>query len=239
MRNLAVGGETSSQIAARANAWPTTITLDGPIPASSASSVLGDTSVGIPSAQSGSLTAYVLDVPVVLSYSSGRCSVRRRETAADPLTVPAGTPVTFEHGLTAAWDRQVVWVGRNDGQPRTMTVPDRVARIIGRGHTGRSLVLGVTNNSAEPSGSSAHADILATNAALAAVYGDRYLDIRTYLVTDGLAAAGITPTSQDLADVAADIIPVSLRSDSTHLNAPGYTLVGQQIHARLQTLGWV
>lgn len=235
----AVGGETSTQIAARAGGIPVTLTLDGPLPASSAASVMGDTSVGIPSAQSGSLVGAILGVPVVLSHSAGRVSVRRRESAAADLPVPAETTLALEHGPSVAWDRQIIWVGRNDAAPRIDTVPDRVARIIRCGRVGKSLVLGVTNSAWEVAGSSAHGDILDVNRALSAAHGDRFIDIRGYLIDRGLADVGITPTATDLSDIAADVIPESLRSDGTHLNSAGYSAVGHQIYARLVTLGWV
>lgn len=134
---------------------------------------------------------------------------------------------------------QVIWVGRNDAVSRMTTVPGNIAAIISTGRTGKYLVLGVTNNSAEPSGSTGYNDIVALNRHLEGLYGERYIDIRAYLVEHGLSDAGIEPTATDMANLAADIIPASLRSDATHLNAAGYTVVGNQIYNKVLSLGWV
>jgi lysophospholipase L1-like esterase len=41
-----------------------------------------------------------------------------------------------------------------------------------------------------------------------------------------------------LIDIAIDVIPVSLRSDNIHPNAVGYTIIGQQIAAKITALGY-
>ena len=46
------------------------------------------------------------------------------------------------------------------------------------------------------------------------------------------------PIAQDLIDIAIDVIPVSLRSDNIHPNAVGYTIIGQQIAAKITALGY-
>lgn len=232
MSGQGVGGETSTQIAARAGAVPTTITLTGnSLP--SAGTVAGTTSTGVPSAQGGALGATVAGMPVTLTYSSGQVA-QRREAAASPTPVPAGTGVVFDAAGALAWWRQIIWIGRND-YPRT-SVPAQVAAIIAQGKTGKYLVLSVLNSAGD--NAQGYADVLACNATLAATYGARYLDVRTYLVQHGLADAGITPTTQDLADIANDLIPTSLRADAVHLLAAGYTIVAQQVKAKLQALGW-
>jgi lysophospholipase L1-like esterase len=73
---------------------------------------------------------------------------------------------------------------------------------------------------------------------LQAAFGDCFLDVRKYLVNYGLVDAGITPTSQDLTDIAADVIPSSLRSDSTHFTAAGYTLVANFVSRAIRAKGW-
>lgn len=87
------------------------------------------------------------------------------------------------------------------------------------------------------------------NARLAAAYGDtdpatnRYLDIRRYLVEYGLddarvPAGELCAPGLDDADIAADIVPCSLRAgDSNHLNQYGQAVVAEQVQAALTAQG--
>lgn len=77
------------------------------------------------------------------------------------------------------------------------------------------------------------------NADLAEYYGDHFLDFRTYLLEHGLEDAGITPTEQDLADLAIGEIPSSFRSDEEHGNDIYNELLAQQIYKRLVELGYL
>jgi hypothetical protein len=51
-----------------------------------------------------------------------------------------------------------------------------------------------------------------------------------------LGVAGITPTAQDILDIADDIVPNSLRSDGIHLNTAGYGVVSTGVQTKLNTV---
>ncbi len=70
-------------------------------------------------------------------------------------------------------------------------------------------------------------------------YGDRFVDVREYLIGDALADHGITPTAADYADLAVGEIPYSLRSDNCHGNQLFYTIVGEMIAQRINDLGYL
>jgi hypothetical protein len=184
--------------------------------------------------QSGGLGCTINGTPATLSYSSGQ-RANLRAPLGSPVAIADGSTVIFD-ALVYAWRRAVIWVGRNN-YPRT-GVPADVAEIVAANKTGKYLVMSVLNMASEPSGSPAYNDIAACNAVFAATYGARYLDVRAYLIAHGLTDAGITPTTQDLADIGNDVVPTSLRSDAIHLNAAGYTIVGAQVWAKLQALGF-
>lgn len=69
-------------------------------------------------------------------------------------------------------------------------------------------------------------------------FGNKYFPTREYLINYGLTLEGITPTSQDTADIAAGKVPTSLRSDATHLNAAGYDAVGKLLANKIISLGY-
>ena len=70
-------------------------------------------------------------------------------------------------------------------------------------------------------------------------FGRRFFSLRKYLVDYGLADAGLTPTAQDTTDIAAGVVPTSLRIDSVHGNAAYYHIWGQQLFNRMVEFGWV
>ena len=69
--------------------------------------------------------------------------------------------------------------------------------------------------------------------AMAAAFGDRYVNLREYLSTRGLADAGLSPTERDRRDMEAGRVPESLRSDEVHLNRYGYRVMGELVFRKL------
>ncbi|WP_377451000.1 hypothetical protein [Rhodococcoides fascians] len=49
------------------------------------------------------------------------------------------------------------------------------------------------------------------------------------MIDDGLAQAGIAPTTQDTTDKYADTVPVSLRADQLHVNAAANRVVARKV----------
>ena len=82
-------------------------------------------------------------------------------------------------------------------------------------------------------------DFADDDAAMLAHYGNKFFPVRKMLVDYGLTLMGITPTTQDETDIANGRIPTSLRSDSVHLNADGYTAVGKFLADKIRSLGYV
>lgn len=120
----------------------------------------------------------------------------------------------------------IIWCGRNNFNDPTTVKADIAAMVASLPHT-NYLVLGLPNASDEPSGSGAWTLITQLNADLAATYGSKFWDVRAYLLTQGNGSA------QDNADIANDIPPSSLRTDSVHLNAAGYTLISPIIKSKI------
>lgn len=84
--------------------------------------------------------------------------------------------------------------------------------------------------------------VYAANAYLAAQFPDNYVDVLTFLrSTAALAEAGISPTAQDTADIAAGIIPTSLRVESTnlHLNRHGKLVLARRLALAMIDREWI
>lgn len=82
-------------------------------------------------------------------------------------------------------------------------------------------------------------NLSAINNALAEEYGEHFLNAHEYLVKYGLLDAGISPTSQDEADMASDYIPESLRIDYVHGTPDYYRLLANQVYRKLMYLGYL
>jgi hypothetical protein len=168
--------------------------------------------------------------PDVFNQVEGPASMRNEGVGGDTSTqirtrFLAASPATLNNV-------QVIWAGRNNfGSPTTVKA-DIAAMIAALGHT-RYLVLGIVNQDdvTEYSGSAYLTIIDQLNTDLATLYGDKFIDIRRILIDKGLAMAGLTATAQDTTDIANDVPPSSLRSDTLHYNSYGYAVVGQVVHA--------
>lgn len=130
----------------------------------------------------------------------------------------------------------VFWYGGNN-QTDAETIKADLARSIASLAPGndRFLVLGVVNQAtpAERRGGTDYATIVRLNSELAAQYGDRFFDIREFLV--GLADPS---HPADVIDRQDDVVPTSLRADGVHLNVAGSTAVARKVLELIAANGW-
>jgi lysophospholipase L1-like esterase len=135
---------------------------------------------------------------------------------------------------TSVWSKPtIIWAGRNNFSAPATVKADIAAMVASLGHT-NYIVLSVLNGSGttEWAGQSDYITITQLNADLAATYGARYLDVRSYLVSLYDAAQ-----PQDVIDHGHDVPPASLRFDGIHLNNAGYQAVANYIYANRSLLG--
>ena len=68
--------------------------------------------------------------------------------------------------------------------------------------------------------------------------GNIFLDIRRYILDFGLDDMSITPTDEDIADIAEGEIPRSLLNDNVHFNEMGYELISRLVYQKGKELGY-
>lgn len=162
-----------------------------------------------------------------------------------PVSLPSGFNFVPDKDATAAASTKcipITWLGRNNFSIPTMQqIIDDTKACIARyaSNPQRFIVMGIINDAGEPSGNGNWTAIQTINNALETLYPDNYIDIRSVLIREGLAIAGITATAQDLIDIANDVIPSSLRSDTTHLNTAGYGVVAFAVNRFIVAKGWL
>ncbi len=104
-------------------------------------------------------------------------------------------------------------------------------------NTDRYLVLGLCSyNSSRHS--TYYLDALDT--AMMQAFGNHYVNVRKYLVEDGIADAGISPSQQDKNFIASGVVPVAFTTSnsSLELNGKAYQLIGKLVYSRMESLGY-
>lgn len=151
-----------------------------------------------------------------------------RAAAGSATACPASTPFIGTEGDDKRADNVIIWAGTNNNTQQTAILRDIASMVAWlTPYDKRYLVIGLTTPGND-----------AVNAALAAAYGSRFEDLRSYMISSGLSAAGITPTTDDTAAIAANNIPPSLMTDATHFNQAGYNVIGARIAARIRARNW-
>lgn len=150
-----------------------------------------------------------------------------RNIAGSEVVANRPSPFYLDFAKAHLGDIHIIWIGQN-GPSTDRAISDAKAMIEHMNTLSkRYLVI------SKPTASTTD------DAAFFAAFGERFVPIKRYLIEFGLQDANINPTDQDLADIAANNIPSSLRSDAVHWNAAGYAILGQQIFKKLNQLGWI
>jgi lysophospholipase L1-like esterase len=125
----------------------------------------------------------------------------------------------------------LLWMGRNNFWTQEV-LGDVVAATMHQ-TSGRYLVLSVLNADNENRSTWQWARVGELNKALQELYTTKFVDVRQALIN---AADPNSPL--DAADVAAGLIPRSLRVDTVHLNPRGYNVVANTVADAIRRVGW-
>ena len=125
----------------------------------------------------------------------------------------------------------VIWVGTNDTGWTVEEIANHIDYLVDMAMTDRYIVIGLTSKAY-------HADIVEKNAYLKKRFGRHFLDVRDYILSYGLADAGITPTAADTAALAEGEIPPSLLADDVHFRDAGYEIIGSCVYKKGVALGY-
>lgn len=239
-------GERSKGIAQRQGSIPLVTTAALTIPASGASSTFTMDQTALwtgPQGEQGVPDGSVLEgwlngVAGRLSASGGTYTFTRT-TSGNAVDVPVGTPWLDAWESTRRDWNQIIWTGRNNISD-TSQVLESTAKMVAYQTAGSFVVVSITNRMTEPSGSAGYNSIIATNTALASAYPENYFDLRKWLINNGLAAVGLTPTTEDTLAISEDRIPPALlAADGLHFNPNGYRATAIGVRSFITTKGWI
>lgn len=238
--NCGYPGETSVAIAAKMGAVPAVWPTGGTIPASGYVEMVMKDHVDL-MLYWAAMPCTLAGVPGVLSRhpnqpvtpSTDYPARFTRNTPGTAVTVPPNAPLIPDN-VKYRGNMTIVMVGRNNNTRTARVLAD--TRAIVESLTaldGKYLVLSQINGNTP-------AYTAAINDALAATYGPRYLDVKSYLASvQAITDAGRIPTAADLAAIAEGTVPPVFLTDAVHMNGTGLTRQGHYVAQYIIGKGWI
>lgn len=246
--NRGVAGQTSTDVACRQGGIKPAVTVTAnQIPASGSVAVTAiDPADGWRGSVAFGFVGVLAGVPGTLGYDGSGNWTFTRTTSGSVTSCPAGSQFVANQGVTDQEDVQVLWVGRNNVAQTAFqdivlrdisAMTDQIKPLVKR-----YVVVSVTNGQFEGTGHAIYEKIINVNERLEALYPGRYLNLRSYMVNQCIYDLGITPTSNDLSNIAADRMPVSIManggSDSIHFSDSASAKAGEFIRDFIIDKGW-
>ena len=164
-----------------------------------------------------------------------------RAEAGEPVSVAGGTQIT-----TACTDEyrdyvHIVWLGTYGDFTNPEKLVSDTRQLLSRqaSNPERYLVIGPCAlrgawSNADP------ATLNGVDSAMLQAFGNHYLNVRKYLMTDGLTDAKITPSKEEKLVIQQGGMPTSFRSNASgaDLNGTAYKLIGKLVYERMESLGY-
>lgn len=250
--NMGAGKEDSATILGRSGVAPYVAGTDFEIPAGT-----GPVSIQLKSPDGKNvtpLTAGSVGVnPVTIDGVVGEITLTNNQgwgqTAYQFTRAEAGAAVSVAKGaqITTACEDEyrdyvhIVWLGTYGD----FTTPEKLVNdtklLLSRqvNNPERYLVLGPCAlrgawSNADP------ATLNGVDSAMMQAFGSHYINVRKYLMTDGLTDAGITPSKEEQLVIQQGGMPTSFRSNASgaDLNGTAYKLIGKLVYERMEALGY-
>lgn len=253
--NMGVGGENTDTILGRNGAVPFVLSSDLTIPAvlkSNASDASpaeihlasqgGDPVAPLRQGDKGMESISINGIEGIItieqeSYTAAEYKYYFTRTApGDAVIIPQGSVVQTQGSTLYTGYIPIIFIGENGGYNDGAELIAQQQAIINHQGAGisreRYIIVGSHSGTA---GERAEIESL-----MEETYGRKYINLREYMVTEGLSDAGIEPTDVDNELIAAGACPASLRvaAEDVHFNSVGYELIGKLIYKRMDELGY-
>lgn len=251
--NMGAGQENSATVLGRSGVSPFVVKTDFEIPAETEPVAITFTAAN--GAKVAPLIAGSEGVnPVTINGVEGTLSLvasatgwkqykyefTRLETG-EPVPVKRGTEIIPAISAEYTDYIHIVWIGAYDSYRNPNELVRDVRQLLERQtkNTDRYLVLGpCTYGGAWKLESSFNLD--AIDSSMLQAFGNHYVNVRKYLIEDGLRDAGIGTTKEDANNLAKGFVPSSFQSNAAgaDLNGVAYKLIGKLVYDRMERLGY-
>ena len=248
--NMGAGQEDCTTILGRAGVVPYVVASDFVIPAgkeSVAVSIVSENGKTVAPLTAGSAGVN----PVTIAGVRGTLSLAENQWAksyqftrleeGEEVPVSKGTEI-----VTACKDEyrdyiHIVWLGSYGEYLSAENLVAQTKLLLQRQQVNndRFLVIGpCTVRGAWYNAQKATMD--AIDSAMLQAFGNHYINLRKYLIEDGLRDAGLTQTKTDTININQGSVPDSFRSNAggADLNAVAYGLIGKLVYGRMEKLGF-
>lgn len=245
--NMGSGQENSETILGRAGAIPYKVGKSFEIPAEvesvpvSLASVNGNTVSPLTAGDLGVNPVSINGIEGTLTLETKNWQKRyyfRRATAGESVTVEEGTEILTASASAYQDYIHVVWLGTYDKTVTASDLVENVKLLLERQlhNPDRYLVIGPCSYGG--SWEASRLDVI--DSAMMQAFGNRYINLRQYLVTDGMRDAGFSATKKDTQSISRGNVPESFRSasGSAELNGRAYELTGKLVYERMERLGY-
>lgn len=248
--NMGSGQEDTPTILGRAGVVPYAVKTDFTIPAKtervpiSIESSNGKPVIPLTAGNAGVNPVTIEGVEGTLTLETTnmiRTYYFQRLTSGKAVEVKKGTEILTASASEYRDYIHIVWLGTYDGYRSANDLVQDVKQLLARQtkNTDRYLVLGpcAFNGSWSTSGS---ANLDAIDSAMMQSFGSNYVNIRKYLIEDGLSDGGISPSKLDTQYLARGSVPDSFRSAAggADLTGKAYELIGKLVYERMDRLGF-
>lgn len=128
----------------------------------------------------------------------------------------------------------LLWAGRN-GYRNTRATLDAIQSVmtLWRAAGRPAYVLSILNGEGEGKGTRAYQQIIDLNNAIQKLFGDEYVNVRSWLVEHASDALTTSLSPSSRSEISQDIVPNDLRSDHIHLNAAANSLLADFLAQRV------
>ena len=250
--NMGAGKEDSATILGRSGVSPYVVGADFEIPAdvepvniqlkSPEGKSVTPLTAGSVGVNPVTIDGVVGEISLVSNQGWGQNTYQfTRAEAGEPVSVARGAQIT-----TACEDEyrdyvHIVWLGIYGDFTTPEKLVNDAKQLLSRqtGNPERYLVLGPCAlrgawTNADP------ATLNAVDSAMLQAFGNHYINVRKYLMTDGLTDAKITPSKEEKLVIQQGAVPTSFRSNASDadLNGTAYKLIGKLVYDRMESLGF-
>lgn len=251
--NLGAGQEDSTTILGRSGVVPYVVASDLVIPAGTESvpvsimSENGKTVAPLTAGNAGVNPVTIAGVEGTLTRTANAQGWSQYSYQFTRLEEGAETPVAKGTEIVSACTEEyrdyihIVWLGTYGEFTNPETLVAETEALLSRQteNSDRYLVIGPCTYKGSWDPLQTYS-MDAIDSAMLQAFGNRYINLRKYLIEDGLRDAGITATKNDTTNISQGKVPDSFRSNAggADLNGVAYELLGKLVYERMELLGY-
>lgn len=129
----------------------------------------------------------------------------------------------------------VFFIGQNGGFDDVADLIKQLKAMIAYSKSGRYIVISFHNPNRAMGTISRMKEM---EDSLSQCFGKHFINLRKYMVTRGLADAGLQPTQADRDSIAKGKVPPRLMTDGTHFTSTGYNEIAKLVFGKMKELGY-